>query len=142
METGGLASIECNQLLPHNGSVMKTVSVGDLKKNPSAALKAAHENPVIVLNRHRPEAVIVHLEGNSILDDPGIRLALATALFREGSISLGRAARFSKLPLAEFIRHVSQLGIPVVDGTAASVRQDVEVVQEWRKNSSSQTQAP
>ena len=120
---------------------MKAVSVRELKNNPAAALRAAHEHPVVVLNRHRPEAVLVHLEADSILDEPGIRLALATALYREQSISLGQAARFSGLPLAEFIQYVSQLGIPVVRGTAASVREDMDAIDEWRENSSSPMQA-
>ncbi len=118
---------------------MKAVSVRELKNNPSAALRAARENPVIVLKRQRPEAVLVHLEGDSILGEPGIRLALATALYREQNISLGRAARFSGLPLAEFIQYVSQLGIPVIQGTAASVREDTDAIHEWRKSSSSPT---
>ncbi len=118
---------------------MKAVSVCELKNNPSAALRAARENPVIVLKRQRPEAVLVHLEGDSILGEPGIRLALATALYREQNISLGRAARFSGLPLAEFIQYVSQLGIPVIQGTAASVREDTDAIHEWRKSSSSPT---
>lgn len=130
-----------SRILLHNGNVMKVVSVRELKNNPSAALRAAHDNPVIVLNRQRPEAVLVHLEGDSILNEPGIRLALATALYREQSISLGRAAGFAGLPLAEFIQYVSQLGIPVIQGTAASVREDMAAIHEWRKSSSSPTQA-
>ncbi len=126
----------------HNRNVMKAVSVSELKSNPSAALRAAHEHPVVVLNRQRPEAVLVHLEGDSILDEPGIRLALATALYREESISLGRAARFSGVPLAEFIQYVSQLGISVVRGTAASVREDMDAIHEWKKSSSFPMQAP
>ena len=62
---------------------MKTVSVRQLKNNPSAALRAVREHPVIVLNDHRPEAVLVHLEPDGIIDEPGIRLALAAALYRE-----------------------------------------------------------
>ncbi len=120
---------------------MKAVSVRELKKNPLAALSAAHENPVIVLKREQPEAVLIHLKGDAILDGPGIRLALATALYREGSVSLGSAARFAELPLGEFIQYVSQLGIAVVHGTPARVRQDLDAVQEWRKSSSSPMQA-
>ena len=121
---------------------MKAVSVSDLESNPSAALRAAHEHPVVVLRRQRPEAVLVHLDADSILDEAGIRLALATALYREEIISIGRAARFSGLPLAEFIQYASQLGIPVVQGTAASVREDLDAIHEWRINSLSPTQAP
>ena len=128
--------------LLHNRNAMKAVSVSELKNNPHAALRAAHEHPVVVLNRHRPEAVLVHLDAGSILDEPGLRLALAVALYREESISIGRAARFSGLPLAEFIQYVSQLGIPVLQGTASSARKDVDAIREWRKNSSSQMQAP
>ena len=120
---------------------MKAVSVCELKNNPSAALRAAHENPVIVLERQRPEAVLVQLEGDSILDGPGIRPALATALYREQNISLGRAARFAGLPVAEFIQYVSQLGIPVIRGTAASVREDMDAIRKWCKSSSSPMEA-
>ena len=126
----------------HNEHMVKAVSVSELKRDPPAALRAAREHPVVVLHHQRPEAVLIHLEADSILDEPGIRLALATALYREESISIGRAARFSGLPLAEFIQHASQLGISVVKGTAASAREDMDAIREWRKSSSSPTQAP
>lgn len=125
----------CRKILLNNENTMKTVSVRELNRNPSAALRAAREGPVVVLRCQHPEAVLIHLEGNPILDDQGIRLALATSLYREGSVSLGRAARFSELPLADFIQHVSQLGVSVTHGTAASVRQDIDAIQEWRKHS-------
>jgi antitoxin (DNA-binding transcriptional repressor) of toxin-antitoxin stability system len=120
---------------------MKTVSVRELKNNPSAALREARERPVMVLNRHQPEALLVHLDEDSLLTEPGIRLALATALFREQSLSLGHAARFSGAAPAEFIRHVSRLGIPVVRGTAATVLEDTEAVDAWRNGSSPRTRA-
>ena len=141
---GGAAEISinvCREILLNNENTMKTVSVRELNRNPSAALRAARENPVVVLRRQHPEAVLMHLEGNSILDNQGIRLALATALYREGSVSLGRAARFSELPLADFIQHVSLLGISVTHGTASSARQDVDAIQKWRQHSSSAMQA-
>ena len=90
----------------------------------------------MVLNRHRPEALLVHLDDESLLSAPGIRRALATALYREQSLSLGQAAKFSGLGIAEFIRYVSRLGIPVVGGTSDTVRGDVEAVDTWRNGSS------
>ena len=62
---------------------------------------------------HERKALLVHLDDDSLLAEPGIRLALATALFRERSLSLGQAARFSRVGIAEFIQRVSQLGVPV-----------------------------
>jgi len=114
---------------------MKAVSVRELKNNPSAALRAAREDPVMVLNRHQPEAVLVHLSDNSLLSEPGMRRALATSLFRDGSLSLGLAAKFAGLAIAEFIDHVSKLGIPVVSGTVEAVQNDTESIQRWRAGS-------
>ena len=109
---------------------MKAVSVGQLKSNPSAVLRDAREQPVMVLSSHEPEALLVHLSDSSLLNEPGIRLALATALYKDECLSLGRAAEFSGLALAEFIEHISGLGISVVRGTNA-VREDVATLDKW-----------
>lgn len=111
---------------------MKSVNVRQLKNNPSEALRAARQNPVLVMNRNHPEALLVHLDDDSLLAEPGVRRALATALFREESLSLGQAARLSGLPVAAFVQHVSRLGIPVVRGAPAQVRDDAETVAAWR----------
>ena len=115
--------------------MMKAVSVRQLKSNPSVALRDAREHPVMVLNRHQPEALLVHLSDDSLLGEPGVRLALAVALYKDESLSLGRAAEFSRRTLAEFIEHVSRLGIPVVRG-ANTIRDDMEALDEWLGNSS------
>ena len=120
---------------------MKAVSIRELKNNPSAALRAAREHPVMVLNRHQPEALLVHLDDDPLLTDPGVRKALATALYRDQSLSLGRAARFSGLSIAAFIQHISKMGIPVVRDAATSVREDAEAIRTWRTDSSQPTQA-
>ena len=120
---------------------MKAFSVRELKNNPSVALRAAREHPVVVLNRHQPEAVLFHLDDESLLSESGIRCALATALYRDRSLSLGRAARFSRLGTAAFIQHISKLGIPVVQGTAVTIDQDAETIDAWRTDSSRPTQA-
>ena len=65
--------------------------------------------------------------------ESGIRREIATALYRDQGLSLGRAARWSGLNTGEFIRHVSRLGIPVVAGASDSVRDDAEAVDAWRK---------
>ena len=69
------------------------------------------------------------------LAEPGVRRALATALYREQSLSLGLAARFAGVDTADFIEHLSRLGIPVVRGTAATVREDVEAIGAWESDS-------
>lgn len=120
---------------------MKAVNVRQLKNNPSEALREARKHPVVVMNRDQPEALLVHLDDEALLSQPGVRRALATALYRDESLSLGQAARCAALPIAEFMQHVSRLGIPVVRGTAAGVREDARKVLAWRKRSSRPTRA-
>ena len=114
---------------------MRAFSVRELKNNPSAALRAARERPVMVLSRNTPEALLVHLDDDGMLAAPGVRRALALALYGEGCLSLGHAARFSGLSTAEFIETASRLGIPVVRGTQQSAADDAGVIEAWRKDS-------
>lgn len=111
---------------------MKAVTVRDLKNDPSAALREARTDLVIVLDGDRPEAALIHLSDDSLLGEPGIRLAIATALYRNETLSLGRAAEIAELPLADFMQHVSRLGIPVIRGDAASLEEDLEALAQWK----------
>jgi Uncharacterized small protein len=110
---------------------MKSVNVRELKNNPSDALRLAREDMVVVMNRDTPDAVLVHLDDETLLNMSGVRLALATALFRDGDLSLGRAAKVAHLALVDFIQHLSRLGIPVVKGTAEDVTKDEEAIDSW-----------
>ena len=120
----------------HQVDTLKAVSVRERKNNPSAALRSAREQPVMVLNRHQPEAMLIHLSDDALLGEPGVRQAIAASLFRERSLSLGLAAKFSGLGVAGFIQHVSRLGIPVVSGTADTVKADADVAETWQKGAS------
>lgn len=57
--------------MPASCRHMRTVSVRELKSNPSEALRDARDGPVLVLNRGVPEALIVTVAG----DAAGIGLA-------------------------------------------------------------------
>ena len=115
---------------------MKAYSIRQLKNNPSEALREARKHPVVVMNRDEPEALIVHLDDEALLSDAGVREALATALYRDGSISLGKAARVARMPVADFMRHASRLGIAVYRGSAADVVSDAGAVEAWQTGSS------
>lgn len=110
---------------------MKSVNVRELKNNPSRALRLAREDLVVVMNRDTPDAVLMHLDQEALLDAPGIRLALATALFRDGNLPLGRAAKIAQLALVDFIQHLSRLRIPVVQGTPEDVEKDEAAITTW-----------
>jgi predicted HTH domain antitoxin len=114
---------------------MHTVNVRQLKNNPSEALRKAEKEMVVVMSGDHPSAVLVHLEDGSMLGLPGVKLAMAAALFKDGSLPLARAAKLADMPLPEFMQHLSRLGIPVVQGSAKEVKKDVETLEAWLASS-------
>ncbi len=110
---------------------MKSVNVRELKNNPSEALRQAREGFVVVMNRDKADAILMHLDDDKLLGMPGVRLALATALYRDGNLPVGRAARLAAVTTVEFIQHLSRSGIPVVAGNSEEVKRDVETLDSW-----------
>jgi predicted HTH domain antitoxin len=110
---------------------MQNVNVSDLKNNPSVALRQAKIAPVVVMNRNEPDAVILSFEQGQVFSAAGTRSALATALFRDGGLSLARSAKLANMSLSAFITHVSRLGIAVVDQTPQEYLSDMETLDRW-----------
>lgn len=50
---------------------------------------------------------------NSGLSESDILREVAIVFYRSGSISLGRAAEFARIPKMDFQRHLSESGIPL-----------------------------
>jgi predicted HTH domain antitoxin len=111
---------------------MKTVNVRQLKNNPSDALRMARKAPVVVMNRHKPEAVLFHLDKDGLLAEPGAKLALATALYKSESVSIGTAAKVAGMPLESFMVEMGRAGIPVIRGDAETLREDLANLKAWR----------
>ena len=115
--------------------MMHAVNVSGLKNNPSEALRSARDDVVVVMNRDQPDAVMIGLQSGKILSEPGARAALATALFRDGGLSLARGARMAQMPLSAFITHVSRLGISVVSHDTSDIPIDMETLDQWLASS-------
>ncbi len=110
---------------------MEAVNVSGLKNNPSEALRMARRDVVIVMNRDKPDALMVGVESSGVLGAPGVRPALATALFRDGNLSLVRAANLASMGVGQFVAHLSRLGIPVVNLDAAETERDLDTLEAW-----------
>lgn len=93
---------------------MYATNVRELKKNPSAALRQARLAPVLILKGDEADSLLVHLNESLTRTETGLLPALAASFFREGVMSLGKAAKLSGLTLSDFIRHLGQLGIEIV----------------------------
>lgn len=114
---------------------MEAVNISGLKNNPSEALRMARKDVVVVMNRDKPDALMVGIEVAGVLSMKGIRPALATALFRDGNLSLARAANLAELSISQFASHISRLGIPVVRLNADEAGRDMETLTEWLASS-------
>ena len=110
---------------------MESVSVRELKNNPSGALRHAREGAmVVVTNRDAPEALLVGLDHLRVPDVKRLRMALAASLFRDGVITTGTAARIAGVGRADMFETLSRLGIGL-DGNASDVAHDTDVIHAW-----------
>jgi len=89
---------------------------------------------LLVLKGNQPNAVLLHLDDTLTAAESGLRPALASALYRDGVLSLGAATKLSGLPLSEFVQHLGELGIEIakVDETTAH---EVEDLSPWLSSS-------
>lgn len=117
---------------------MKAVGVRDLKDNPSRALRAAREQPVLITNRDEPEALLISVRELGP-DAPDVHLALARVLYEEGALSLGRAARLAAVPMEPFIEYLASRDISIFRQTPAEFEGDLETVRGWLDRGSSST---
>jgi predicted HTH domain antitoxin len=114
---------------------MQAINIRQLKADPSAALAAAREDGmVVVMNRDHPQALLIDLEQLGVPDLPAVRVALAVALFRAGSVSAGFAARMAGKPLADMLTLLSSQGIPLTGENktaAAETREEMRRARDW-----------
>ena len=116
---------------------MQTVSIRQLKSNPSIALRAAREDDlVIVTNRDHPEALLVALDKLGLPDVDAVRTALAVVLFKNGAISAGAAARMAGKPLPEMLTLLSSLGIPLSAAGSRETQDEMKTAREWLQRQS------
>ena len=110
---------------------MHAVNVSTLKNNPTQALKWAQTQPVVVMNRDRPQAVLTDVRAAGGMAAPHVQRAMAAALFRDGGLSLVQSAKLAQCSLAEFIAYLSLHGIAVVNLTGGEMQQDFKTLDAW-----------
>lgn len=111
---------------------MQTVNIRQLKTNPSAALRSAKEDDmVVVMNRDHPQALLIDLEKLNLPDLGAVRVALAVSLFRSGAISAGFAARMADKPLSGMLTLLSSLGIPLTGANETDAHDDMSAGRQW-----------
>ncbi len=110
---------------------MESVSIRELKSNPTSALKHAREGEmVIVTNRDSPEAILVGLKQLGMPDVGRLRLAIAASLFRDGVVSSGAAARMAGKSRADMLDILARLGIALTP-ESDNIADDVAAIDAW-----------
>ena len=93
---------------------MQSFSIRDLRERSGELSREVEAGKLSVVTRHG-HPLFVTIPFSEELLQHGVHITLATQLFREGNISLGKAAKLANMPISEFTEHVSDQGIPVVD---------------------------
>jgi hypothetical protein len=100
---------------------MHAVNVSTLKNNPTQALQWAQKEPVVVFNRDRPQAVLTEVNSAGGMDAP----------FKDGGLSLVRAAKLAQCTIEEFLRYLALNNIPVIDMTPEELDREFKTVDAW-----------
>lgn len=104
---------------------MDTFTVRDLREHTGALIHDAEQGKLSLITKHgRP--VILAVPFTSELIDFGLRTTLAIKLFKDGTITLEKAAKISELTMEAFIEKLAQLGIPVVDYSSDELKQELK----------------
>jgi predicted HTH domain antitoxin len=113
---------------------MKALSIRELKNNPSAALRQAQaDDLVVVMNRQQPQALLVDLARLGGADLAGVKFALAVTLFRQGQVSLGYAARVAGLSVSDLIERFGRMGIPIVTVDDRELDHELAAIETWQR---------
>ena len=116
---------------------MKALCIRELKNNPSAALRDAQtDDLVVVMNRQQPQALLVDLAHLGSADLAGVKFALAVALFRQGQVSLGYAARVAGLSVSALIERFGRMRIPIVNVDDRELEHDLSAIATWQRPTS------
>jgi predicted HTH domain antitoxin len=104
--------------------MMQSFSIRDLRERSGVLSREMEQGNLRVGTRHG-HPLFISIPFTSELLALGVHRALAVKLFKEGNFSLGKSAKLAKMTMTEFIEHVSQLGIPIVDFSDEELDQEI-----------------
>ena len=103
---------------------MKTFTLHDLQTRPADLIHHAQNGEIsLVTNQGKPVLMAVPCDVDLI--DVCIPTALATGLFHQEKISLGRAAQLAGMSRSQFAEHLASLDIPVIRTNAKELANDL-----------------
>lgn len=121
---------------------MQAVNVRQLKSNPSTALRSAKDDMVVVMNRDKPDSLLIGFEQLAgVPDFIHVRQAMAVRLFKDRLVSVVGAAKIAGESPGEMLTRLSGLGVPMVDYDEQTLIKEVTTGAAWVKPGLPQTPA-
>ena len=91
---------------------MQTFTIRELRDHTGDLVREAEAGKLSVVTKHGQPVFVAVPFDEALLRD-GVAVALATRLFDEEAISLGKAARLAGMSLPDFMEHLGRLRIPI-----------------------------
>jgi predicted HTH domain antitoxin len=116
-------------------NLVHVVNVRQLKSNPSTALRDARGDMVVVMNRDKPDALMIGFEQLAgVPDFAHVRQAMAVNLFKDRLVSVASAAKIADESMATMLTRLGRLGIAVVDYDEPALAQEVASAAAWAQS--------
>mgnify|MGYP000116380148 CR=1 FL=1 len=116
-------------------NIVHVVNVRQLKSNPSTALREARGDMVVVMNRDKPDALMIGFEQLAgVPDFAHVRQAMAVNLFKDRLVSVASAAKIAGESMATMLTRLGRLGIAVVDYDEPALVQEVASAAAWTQS--------
>lgn len=104
---------------------MDTFTIRDLRERTGTLVRDAESGKLSVITKHgRP--VFVAVPFDDLLLKEGVGIAMATKLFEQSEVSLGKAAKLAGMTRHEFMAHLADLSIPVTHHTSEELVHELE----------------
>lgn len=104
---------------------MDTFSVRDLREHTGSLIRDAEEGRLSLVTKHG-KPVFLAVPFSEELLKLGLRLSLAVSLYKDGILTLGKAAKLADQSLEGFIERLGKMGIPVADYTVDELDKELK----------------
>jgi antitoxin (DNA-binding transcriptional repressor) of toxin-antitoxin stability system len=108
---------------------METFSIRDLRERTGERVRTAEAGELSVVAKHG-QPVFVAVPFSDLLLQQGINAALAVKLFRDRTVSMGRAAKLAGMNKVAFIRLLGAQGIAAVEHAPSELDDELALLGE------------
>jgi len=103
---------------------MHTFSIRDLRERTGDLVRTAEAGDLSVVAKHG-QPIFVAVPFCETLLRNGVNVALAVKLYKDHTLSLGRAAKIAGMHMESFMECLGDLGVPVMDYSPSDLDSDL-----------------